>query len=406
MSGYPKRLIEVDLPIKKISAHARREKSIRHGHISTLHIWWARRPLAACRAVLCAALWPDPADPLCPQEFRDNACRLINEFAAKAGRDVEMANWCDVRLIVIGLRAEVLGFSRLTRSRPESFFERGMLEGEGKAPFSERAQRLGPNHLKKMYEFQVRNGNGYEHIRLASRDYPALGFILVYGDLNVDEYGSYFIQCGRARSYHLSFRQKGAMWARHDATTNEEIDEDERLSQVCKEMMEMAEAHWKQATLLAGSWQEEGTRTENMSRAEISSVKDLHKKWMRDGKYRQAHEALAPEFELARALIQARVRAGLTQEEMASRMRTTQSVVARLLKSPRIRWGVEARREVQNCFLLALPRSPWLGMWTAVRPRPPIWASSQRGSMRGSRWDGVEMVSGRREIGKMAAGCN
>jgi len=44
---YPKRLIEVDLPIKEISAHARREKSIRHGHISTLHIWWARRPLAA-----------------------------------------------------------------------------------------------------------------------------------------------------------------------------------------------------------------------------------------------------------------------------------------------------------------------------------------------------------------------
>jgi hypothetical protein len=68
MSAYPKRLIEVDLPIKKISAHARREKSIRHGHISTLHIWWARRPLAACRAVLCAALWPDPADPLCPQK--------------------------------------------------------------------------------------------------------------------------------------------------------------------------------------------------------------------------------------------------------------------------------------------------------------------------------------------------
>lgn len=60
--GYPKRLIEVDLPIKRISAHARREKSIRHGHISTLHIWWARRPLAACRAVICAALWPDPVD--------------------------------------------------------------------------------------------------------------------------------------------------------------------------------------------------------------------------------------------------------------------------------------------------------------------------------------------------------
>ena len=59
---YPKRLIEVDLPISRISANSRREKSIRKGHISSLHIWWARRPLAACRAVLCASLWPDPVD--------------------------------------------------------------------------------------------------------------------------------------------------------------------------------------------------------------------------------------------------------------------------------------------------------------------------------------------------------
>ena len=94
MHSYPKRLIEVDLPIKQISAHARREKSIRHGHISTLHIWWARRPLAACRAVICAALWPDPADPLCPPKFREDACRLINAFAAKAATDKTLAEHC------------------------------------------------------------------------------------------------------------------------------------------------------------------------------------------------------------------------------------------------------------------------------------------------------------------------
>lgn len=70
---YPKRLIEVDLPIKRISAHARREKSIRHGHISTLHIWWARRPLASCRAIICASLWFDPVDPLCPNGFMKSA---------------------------------------------------------------------------------------------------------------------------------------------------------------------------------------------------------------------------------------------------------------------------------------------------------------------------------------------
>src|SRR5437879_1046911 len=89
---YPRRLIEVDLPIKRISAHARREKSIRHGHISTLHIWWARRPLAACRAVICASLWPDPADPLCPAVFREAAAKLILEFARKVTNDTELAN--------------------------------------------------------------------------------------------------------------------------------------------------------------------------------------------------------------------------------------------------------------------------------------------------------------------------
>jgi putative DNA methylase len=77
---YPKRLIEVDLPIRRISIHARREKSIRHGHISTLHIWWARRPLAACRAVICAALWPDPAAENCPPAFVKAAKQAMREW--------------------------------------------------------------------------------------------------------------------------------------------------------------------------------------------------------------------------------------------------------------------------------------------------------------------------------------
>src|SRR5580658_4368668 len=94
MKSYPKRLIEVDLPIKKISAHARREKSIRHGHISTLHIWWARRPLAACRAVLCASLWPDPSDAQCPQSFRDAAAKVLCEFAEKVRTEKEVMKVC------------------------------------------------------------------------------------------------------------------------------------------------------------------------------------------------------------------------------------------------------------------------------------------------------------------------
>src|SRR3954471_15041854 len=92
---YPKRLIEVDLPIKRISAHARREKSIRHGHISTLHVWWARRPLAACRAVICASLWPDPADVDCPQAFRDAALKQMVAFAKATQADTKLADICD-----------------------------------------------------------------------------------------------------------------------------------------------------------------------------------------------------------------------------------------------------------------------------------------------------------------------
>lgn len=99
---YPKRLIEVDLPIKRISAHARREKSIRHGHISTLHIWWARRPLAACRAVICASLWIDPVDSLCPQRFRDQAVEIITKFARKAAADgcCSPENWSKWKILI------------------------------------------------------------------------------------------------------------------------------------------------------------------------------------------------------------------------------------------------------------------------------------------------------------------
>lgn len=68
-----KRLAEVDFPIAVVSKHSAREKSIRHGHPSTLHLWWARRPLAACRAMLMALLLPDPCDPLCPGEFKASA---------------------------------------------------------------------------------------------------------------------------------------------------------------------------------------------------------------------------------------------------------------------------------------------------------------------------------------------
>ena len=84
---YKKKLIEVALPLEAINAESAREKSIRHGHPSTLHLWWARRPLAAARAVIFSSLVDDPSSH--PEEFpteeeqsaeRQRLFRLIEEL--------------------------------------------------------------------------------------------------------------------------------------------------------------------------------------------------------------------------------------------------------------------------------------------------------------------------------------
>lgn len=62
----------------------------------------------------------------------------------------------------------------------------------------------------------------------------------------------------------------------------------------------------------------------------MTKVRDLHEKWMQDPEYRDAYEQMKPEFDLARAMIEARTQAGLTQDQLAERMQTTQSVIARL----------------------------------------------------------------------------
>ena len=80
-----KRLAEVDLPIAVVSKHATREKSIRHGHPSTLHLWWARRLLAACRAMLLGLLLPDPCDTSCPEAFKVRARELLPRVQGHVG---------------------------------------------------------------------------------------------------------------------------------------------------------------------------------------------------------------------------------------------------------------------------------------------------------------------------------
>src|SRR6201982_2604051 len=82
-----KKLIEVALPLNAINKASAREKSIRHGHPSTLHLWWARRPLAAARAVIFAQMVDDPSSH--PERFpteeaqeteRQRLLRLIEEL--------------------------------------------------------------------------------------------------------------------------------------------------------------------------------------------------------------------------------------------------------------------------------------------------------------------------------------
>jgi putative DNA methylase len=105
-----KKLIEVALPLEAINQASAREKSIRHGHPSTLHLWWARRPLAAARAVIFAQMVDDPASvpeefptPEAQEEERQRLFRIIedlvqwenttNEQVLQAARDEIWKSW-------------------------------------------------------------------------------------------------------------------------------------------------------------------------------------------------------------------------------------------------------------------------------------------------------------------------
>ena len=112
-----KRLAEVDFPIAEVSRHAAREKSIRHGHPSTLHLWWARRPLASSRAVLMALLLPDPCDPNCPEEFRKDARDLLlNMRERPSGWDSSIKTDEGLRQILIRFIADFANWDNCART--------------------------------------------------------------------------------------------------------------------------------------------------------------------------------------------------------------------------------------------------------------------------------------------------
>ncbi len=132
---YRKKLIEVALPLEAINREAAREKSIRHGHPSTLHLWWARRPLAACRAVIFASLVDDPSSrpDLWPtveaqEKKRQELFRLIEEL-------VKWENSNNERVLKAA-REEIL---RSTDGNPPPVYD--PFCGGGSIPLE--AQRLG-----------------------------------------------------------------------------------------------------------------------------------------------------------------------------------------------------------------------------------------------------------------------
>lgn len=85
-----KRIIEVDFPIATVGASSVREKPIVKNHPQALHQWWARRPLAACRAVLLGLALPDPCDLNCPREFKDKARKILETLFIASKNDIEL----------------------------------------------------------------------------------------------------------------------------------------------------------------------------------------------------------------------------------------------------------------------------------------------------------------------------
>ena len=150
---YRRKLIEVDLPLDAINRESSREKSIRHGHPSTLHLWWARRPLAACRAVIFASMVDDPVD--C-DEYPDRASKDAKrrELHGLIEELVKWENSNDEVLLARARREIALSVAR-SRSEVAPEDDRGVLEylrdnaptvhdpfcGGGSIPLE--AQRLG-----------------------------------------------------------------------------------------------------------------------------------------------------------------------------------------------------------------------------------------------------------------------
>ena len=130
-----KKLIEVALPLEKINAESAREKSIRHGHPSTLHLWWARRPLAAARAVIWASLVDDPSSH--PEQFpTEEDQNTERQRLFKILEDLVVWENSNNEKVLDAAKAEIM---KSTNGNPPALLE--PFAGGGAIPLE--AQRLG-----------------------------------------------------------------------------------------------------------------------------------------------------------------------------------------------------------------------------------------------------------------------
>ena len=132
---YRKKLIEVALPLEAINKASAKEKSIRHGHPSTLHLWWARRPLAACRAVLFSSLVDDPSSH--PEQFPTETAQE-KERERLFGIIERLVIWENVnnKTVLDEAKAEI---AKSTNGHPPAIYD--PFCGGGSIPLE--AQRLG-----------------------------------------------------------------------------------------------------------------------------------------------------------------------------------------------------------------------------------------------------------------------
>jgi hypothetical protein len=180
-----------------------------------------------------------------------------------------VANWSNVRLIVVGPPRHVERFRKLARpyvadaKKPPPWLRRGkrqvfdppdplftpdMLHGEGGDLFEEPVRRIGRHRLRAEYKFQARNDDGVEHFSDVSLRFPDLRFLVVWGDPNADSFGSAYVRNGAVTAYEVGDRRRGAIYNRHRREYGREFpDDDDDLFEwdAFSEMMDVAENRWR-----------------------------------------------------------------------------------------------------------------------------------------------------------------